>query len=75
VSSGASPYKSAFIDNVPSEGIDCKRLMKLTETGWKEVKIVEKERNEQADLVKKEENFIIVKCRKFEKTEFFQVRG
>jgi hypothetical protein len=41
-------------DNVFSEGVDCKRLIKPSKYGGKMLKIVEKERSEQEDLLRKE---------------------
>ena len=43
-----------IIDNVLSEGIDCKRFIKLSKYGGKMLKTTDKERNEQADLLRKE---------------------
>jgi hypothetical protein len=41
-------------DNEFSEGIDRRRLIKRSKYGEEMAKIIEKERNEQADLLKKE---------------------
>jgi hypothetical protein len=43
-----------IIDNVFSEGIDCKSFIKPSKYGGKMLKTIEKERNEQADLLRKE---------------------
>ena len=41
-------------DNVSSDGIDCKRLIKRSKYGWEVLKIIVKEHNEQADLLTKD---------------------
>jgi hypothetical protein len=43
-----------IIDNVFSEGIDCRRLMKPVKYGGEVLMIIRRERNEQADLLRKE---------------------
>jgi hypothetical protein len=47
-------YNLTDIDNVFSEGINCKRLMKASNDGLEPAKVIEKKRNEQADLWRRE---------------------